>query len=318
MRTSDPRIRQTWNQVSQNLENANESVQAGLFSFTQSYINPCLSSTSGCLSSATSACFPDREERLRRARGRSRGRAEYNFDFYSDWEAEGSTEGILGWGNDELDRLLGASGARGVNSDAPGRKRAMSYGARNAKDARPAAGRRKLGDTEDDPTIIPRSSMFGFLGAAPWRIFGGRGLRYKPSAADLQEHPGSGRYRGMEGEPLLEESDGSEGSEDTDGREGREGTAEGRAEGDTADEADAGAGRDAKSDEGDGGGGGDAETLLSDIKGKAKKKKKKKRPRSNTSISTSETTTDSFRSRGDLIPSEDEDDAVVLGDEFSL
>ncbi|KAH0553396.1 hypothetical protein GP486_006531 [Trichoglossum hirsutum] len=261
MRT-DPRIRQTWNQLSQNLESANESAQANLWTFSQHYLAPCIASLGACIRSCTEPCFPARDERLRRSRGRVRGRAENSFDFYDDWDDENDTSGgILGWGNDELDRLLAGSNVYGgtVGDGQPGRQRTMSYGARRGD--RIAGARRKsavpLHDGGPDPTIIPNTSAFGFLGRLPWKI-GGKGLRYKPSAADLQEHPGAHRATEEEQEPLVEDAE-------------EEGWVAGR---------------------------------------------KKGRNRSNTVNSGS--TTDSFRSRGDLFPSEDEDDAVPLSDEFAM
>ena len=186
-------------------------------------------------------------------RSTQRGRPELNFDFYDDWDdEEGEGAGLLGgWGNDELDRLLAGSGAgEGLADQQPGRHRAMSYGSRGVlrkKNALP------LKDGGVDPTIIPNSSMFGFLERLPWRI-GGRGVKYRPSAADLQDNPG--RKRREEGEVLIEESEGEE-------------------------------------------------TV-----------QKHRRQRSGTNAS--ESTTNSLSSRGDLFPSEDEDDAVPLDDEFAM
>ncbi|EON66710.1 hypothetical protein W97_05956 [Coniosporium apollinis CBS 100218] len=197
---NDPRLRRTLNQLSQNLESANETAQVNLFTFSRRYVNPCFSSLGNCFHACTTPCFPTREERLRRQRGRSRGRAEQSFDFYDDWD-EDENEGLLGWaneGNDELDRLLAGTGG----SAQPGRQRAMSYGARR--------GRRKSAgpphDGEADPTVIPSQSYFGFLGRLPWKI-GGKGLRYKPSAADLQEHPGTTQRTELENQPLTEEDE---------------------------------------------------------------------------------------------------------------
>jgi hypothetical protein len=213
-RRDDPRLRRTLNQLSQNLESANESAQAGLYTFSQNYIDPCISSLGTCFHTCTETCFPNREERLRRNRGRARGRAELSFDFYDDWEND-ENDGLLGWGNDGLDRLLAGSGGYGTTSQ-PGRERGMSYGIR--RDGR--AVRRKSAvqphDGGPDPTIIPSSSYFGFLGRLPWNI-GGKGLRYKPSAADLREHPGLHRAEPEE-EPLIEES-GDEEDENRDGHD---------------------------------------------------------------------------------------------------
>lgn len=251
----DPRIRQTWNQLSQNAESATENAAAGIWTFQHKYITPCLSSVASGIEECTAQCFPDRDERARRLRERSRGRAESSFDFYDDWDEDiGSGSGGLlgGWGNDELDRLLAGSGSHSGPSDGvsqpPRKKRGMSYGTR---------GNRK--GLEPDPTVIPSTSALGFLGRLPFKL--GGTLRYKPSAADLQEHPGASREDirdEEEGEPLIS----GEHSED------------------------------------------DGNTNT----------KTRKRSSTNSSGGTS----DSFRSRGDLFPSDGEDDAVPLDDEFAV
>ena len=190
-----------------------------------------------------------------RERGRTRGRAELSFDFYDDWDDDerAQTGGLLGgWGNDELDRLLAGSGSHSGPSDdvthtAPRRKRGMSYGTR---------GRRK--SLEPDPTVIPSTNTLGFLGRLPFKL--GGTLRYKPSAADLQEHPGALRSEfrdDEEGEPLI---------------------------GDEHDE----------------------------------EEPRKGHRRNRSSTTSSGETSDSFRSRGDLFPSDGEDDAVPLSDEFAM
>lgn len=215
-RRNDPRLRRTLNQVSQNIESATETAQAGLFDFNQHVIAPCFASVVGCLTACTEPCFGTREDQMRRQRRRTRGRAELNFDFYDDWDDD-DDGGILGWSNnDELDRLLagsGATSAAGQNKQAeqqqpqPGRQRAMSYGTR-----RDARGRRKSAvqphDGGPEPTIIPQSSVLGFLDRLPWK-FGGKGLKYKPSAADLTEHPGGYRQEGEgeEAEALMDDQD---------------------------------------------------------------------------------------------------------------
>lgn len=195
-----------------------------------------------------------------RERERARGRAEYSFDFYDDWDTDiansNSGGGLLGWGNDELDRLLAGSGSHSHVQDQPsGRNRKMSYGTRAPK-------RKGTIDGLPDPTIIPSTSKIGFLQRLPFK-FGGT-LRYKPSAADLQDNPGAHRAEmgnDDEVEPLIEESQ-SDNEEEQAFDLGR------------------------------------------------------KRPRSNTTGSGA--TSDSFRSRGDLFPSDGEDDAVPLSDEFAI
>ncbi|KAH6626125.1 hypothetical protein B0J18DRAFT_423953 [Chaetomium sp. MPI-SDFR-AT-0129] len=149
----------------------------------------------------------------------------------------------------------------------------MSYGTRGV------AGRRKVSG-EEDPNVIPRTAPLGFLGRLPFKIVGS--LRYKPSAANLREHPGAGSgttaaaaqrggYQGErdmgnrgEQEPLLGAS--SHGGEDTTTSPAEQRT----------------------------------------------------RPRSNTTNSGD--TSSSYRSRGDLFPSDGEgdEDAVPLDDEFTV
>ncbi|KAF2832208.1 hypothetical protein CC86DRAFT_366080 [Ophiobolus disseminans] len=205
-RRSDPRWNRTLQHLSTNLEHANESAQENIYGFTQRYVNPCLSSITQCLNTCTAPCFPAHNDRRRHRT--SRGRAESSFDFYDDWE-EDENDGLLGWGSDNLDRFLGGASTYGTTSQ-PGRQRGMSYGQRN-RDPRYNAPRRKsTAQVRDvpgqDPTVIPSSSYFGFLGRLPFNI-GGKGLRYKPSAADLTEHPGVARRSLEEEQPLIEESD---------------------------------------------------------------------------------------------------------------
>ena len=254
----DPRIRQTWNQFSQNAEQATETAAANIWSFQHNYINPCFASIASGFEQCTGQCFPDRDDRARRLRdrGRTRGRAELSFDFYDDWDEDdtAANRGLLGgWGNDELDRLLAGSGSHSGGSEGidqqPRRKRGMSYGTR---------GRRK--SLEPDPTVIPSTNTLGFLGRLPFKL--GGTLRYKPSAADLQEHPGALRAEARddeEGEPLIPD----EHSED-------------------------------------------------------ERNNPKGHKRTRSSTTSSGETSDSFRSRGDLFPSDGEDDAVPLSDEFAM
>ena len=269
MNRHDPRIRQTLNRLTDTLESANLNTQASLWSFSEAYVQPCLHSISACLESACYPCLGAPRDRRRRQRQRHatlRGRPEFVFDFYNDeWEDDaGETRGLLGtWGADEWDRVLagsgpGGGGSAGGSGGAPPRRPApMSYGARTRRKSTGAKA------AEMDPAVVPSSSMFGFLERLPWRI-GGRGRRYKPSAAGLQEHPG------------RRETDASP-------------EAEALLSGDEEEEEDLA-----------------AEAAL----------RGKTRNRSATNGST--TTTNSLSSRGDLFPSEDEDDAVPLDDEFAV
>ncbi|OTA98425.1 hypothetical protein M426DRAFT_50044, partial [Hypoxylon sp. CI-4A] len=254
----DPRLRQRWNQISHTTETVTENAAAGIWSFGHTYVNPCLSSVTSVFDNCSTVCLGDREERARRARERQRaqGRAEYSFDFYDDWDEElgAGDEGgglIGGWRSEDWDHLLAGTGKKrtaGEVQEQPKRKRGMSYGTR---------GLRKRASTHEDPTIIPSTAPLGFLSRLPFR-FGGT-LRYKPSAANLQEHPGASRF--AEREPLLTSGEGTSQAHEipTESRK-RSGTV----------------------------GSGD--------------------------------TSDSYRSRGDLFPSDEEgeEDAIPLDDEFTI
>jgi hypothetical protein len=205
-RRSDPRWNRTLQHLTSNIEHANESAQENIYGFTQRYVNPCLSSITQCVNVCTAPCFPAHNDR-RRHRS-ARGRAESSFDFYDDWE-EDESDGLLGWGSENLDRFLGSASTYGTTSQ-PGCQRAMSYGQRNRDPRYNTARRKSNAQVRDvpgqDPTIIPSSSYFGFLGRLPFKI-GGKGLRYKPSAADLTENPGASRRSMEEEQPLIEDSE---------------------------------------------------------------------------------------------------------------
>ncbi|EHK20069.1 uncharacterized protein TRIVIDRAFT_47969 [Trichoderma virens Gv29-8] len=197
----DPRLRQRWNQITHDAEAVTENAAAGIWTFQHHYINPCLGSIRGAIEQCTTVCLGDPEERIRRQRERARERAEYSFNFYDDWDREEESGGLLGnWGGEDWDRLLAGSGSqrRPETVDQPRRKRGMSYGTRGA--------RRK--NSEQDPTIIPSTQPIGFLSKLPWKM--GGTLRYKPSAADLQEHPGARKHEYTESQPLLGAEDDSD------------------------------------------------------------------------------------------------------------
>lgn len=213
----DPRLRQRWNQITHDAEAVTENAAAGIWSFQQHYINPCFGYLGDSFEQCTAVCLGDPDERLRRRRERERGRpgAEYSFDFYDDWYDETQTDdggggpGFFGaWAGEDWDRLLAGSGSQRkhlggeggaapntATNEQPRRKRGMSYGTRGS--------RRKA--SENDPTIIPSTQPIGFLSRLPWKM--GGTLRYKPSAADLQDHPGKHEDSNPETAPLLAASD---------------------------------------------------------------------------------------------------------------
>ncbi|RPA91370.1 hypothetical protein L873DRAFT_313109 [Choiromyces venosus 120613-1] len=261
MRT-DPRIRQSLNRISTSLENASDNARTGCFTFAKSCLDPCLASLSNCLPQQR----PHNAHHHRRG-----GRSEYPFGFYdyddySDEETSRRGGGFLAWGNDELDRLLagsgdGGGGGSGNSSGYRGAGGGMYYGSSASTSAVGALGGKRKSNlpNESDPTVIPTTSMFGFL--ARFASFRGRGLRYKPSAANLQEHPQ--RNTGL---AVVEEESARDRSISPGIRSGRGGTAGGR-----------------------------------------------KRSATNSS---GESAGESLRSRGDLWPSEDDDDAIPIGDDF--
>ncbi|KAK9774238.1 hypothetical protein AB5N19_13738 [Seiridium cardinale] len=256
----DPRLRQRWNQISHTTEAVTENAAAGIWSFGHQYINPCFASIGAALEGCTAPCFGDREGRARRKRDRDRT-AEYSFDFYDDWDEDLGGEGqggfMGGWRNEDWERLIGGTSrnkrvvAGEVQEQPRGRKRGMSYGTRGP--------RRKSSGVVEDPTIIPSTQPIGFLGKLPFKI--GGTLRYKPSAANLQEHPGTSRHLEGEEQPLLGHSDDGYHPQDP-----------------------------------------------------------MPQTRKRSSTTGSGATSDSYRSRGDLFPSdgEGEEDAVPLDDEFAV
>ncbi|TQS33067.1 hypothetical protein Golomagni_06602, partial [Golovinomyces magnicellulatus] len=254
----DPRLRQRWNQITHEAENVTENAAAGIWSLKEFYINPCFGYMTDSIEQCTAMCLGDPEERLRRRRERERAQAENSFDFYDDWnddEQDGSGSFFGSWGGDDWDRLLAGTGNQRKQrsgtetTEQPRRKRGMSYGTNYG-----TRGSRRKTD-ENDPTIIPSTQPIGFLAKLPWKM--GGTLRYKPSAADLQDHPG--KADNPETEPLLVSDDES-----------------------------------------------DYGQVL-------------RQPRKRAGTTGSGDTSDSYRSRGDLFPSdgEGEEDAVPLDDEVT-
>ncbi|EWC43889.1 hypothetical protein DRE_01241 [Drechslerella stenobrocha 248] len=209
----DPRVRQTLNQISDNFESVADTAKFGCFSFTKSYLEPCIDSIRSVCPSPETAC-PCFYHDPPNARRRRRGRPEFAFEFYnSDYDDDYAPEDPLRWGNDELDRLLAGSGIAGRRRK-PGARNEGMYYTRSGQRRIVPDGRRKsalIRDGGPDPTIIPNTSALGFLSYFPW-VRKRQALRYKPSAADLQDHPGGyggvgGVFReaeaGEQVEPLL-------------------------------------------------------------------------------------------------------------------
>jgi len=245
---SDPRFQRALNDFSQTLESANETAQVGLFSFGHNYIRPCFSSVGRGLNTCVAPCFPRRDDRLRRKRAQSRARPEQSFDFYDDWAEDE-------WGNDEVEALLGAT--QDHVDGQPGRQGGMNYGSQDGVERQRGKQSYKAGT---DPTMIPQSSYFGFLNKLPFKT-AAKGLKYKPSAADLRTVRRGAKANGQ-ADIQEEEEAASDGHTRRTGR-GRSGTA---------------------------GSGNSGRTL------------------------------DSYSSRGDIFPSDDEEygDAVPIDDEFAM
>ncbi|KAF3940277.1 hypothetical protein ABW19_dt0209837 [Dactylella cylindrospora] len=270
----DPRVRQTLNQISDNIESVADTAKFGCFSFTKSYLEPCVNSIAAFCPAPESVCpcFYHDPSASRRRRHRAAG-PEFAFEFYnSDYDDDfDRPEDPLRWGNDELDRLLAGSGASGRRRKAGARNEGMYYTRSGQRRVGPE-GRRKSAllphDGGPDPTIIPNTSALGFLSYFTW-VRKRQALRYKPSAADLQDHPGG--YGGVGGEFREEDMDE------------------------------------------------EAEALLGIGRGQGTSNDRgKQRGRNRSGTTSSGDTTDTFRSRADLFPSEDEDDAIPLDDEFDI
>lgn len=139
-----------------------------------------------------------------------------SFGFYDDWDDDG---------DDELGALLaGGGGGAGGGRQGGGAKggyrhgqRTMDYGTRSLK--KNAHNRH---DEAGDPTVIPSSSYLGFLERLPWRL-GAKGIKYRPSAADLQEHMDGEWRRGQfqETEPLMEDTSEESGEDQRRGKRTR-------------------------------------------------------------------------------------------------
>lgn len=305
MRT-DPRIRQNFNQLSSTIESATDTACAGCFAFTKTYLEPLIDSVSSCCSRCSRCCSYIPDDSLSHhghpAHGRGRGN-ELPFDFYNDdyWYdyddgGRGPGGGFLAWGTDELDRLL--AGSSSGHRSSPG----MYYGGASSSaagggvtgDIRSGTlgligGRRKRhtaaqpdGRGAPDPTVIPSTSVFGFLSRFPW--WKRTELRYRPSAAGLQEHPGMPRHF-----PNY--------TDDDDDGQGGDGELRQSLLNGTSQRNAPAAGRD-----------------ISRIYQQYPSPRGRKRSQTDSSHTSGE----SFRSRGDLFPSDGEDDAVPLGDEFSI
>lgn len=280
MRPNDPRIRQTINEISQSLESANESAQERLYAFSRNYLEPCFGGVNACLGSCTASCFPSGLRRRRRGRS-TIGRTEFNFGFYDDWDYDDDAQAneFYGWENDELDRLLAGNGNGGEDSGAdtitndqpPAMPRRMSYGSR---------GPRRSGGLSDERQN--GTALFGLFKQFPWKVFGGRSLKYRPSAADLQEHPGQRPVPSSEGDddatrPFLSDEDYND-STNNDRWHPEERGYQGYSPG--------------------------------------SKDETQRRVRSSTA--SSQHTNNTSSSRGDLIPTDEDDDAVPLNDSLAM
>ncbi|KAK4103852.1 hypothetical protein N658DRAFT_564845 [Parathielavia hyrcaniae] len=314
----DPRLRQTWNQLSHTTEAVTSDAAAGIWAFGHGYITPCLSGVSSAVDSCTAVCLGGRDERARRARERERGargrrvraasRVEYNFDFYDDWEEDFAAEdfGALGDADDEGDGE-GAGGGGGGGSGRRGLLR--GWGAR-AEDwdrllAGTGPGGRRYGgvgtsgtgDVLVDQPRRKRGMSYGTRGAGVRRkVSGEEDPNVIPRTAPLGflgrlpfKIVGSLRYKPSAAN--LKEHPGAGGAVGM-GHHG-----EGVAGEEHENEPLLGTG-----DEGD-------------------RRRQGQRPRSDTTFSgRSGDTSSSYRSRGDLFPSDEEgdEDAVPLSDEFAV
>ncbi|KAI5847020.1 hypothetical protein BZA05DRAFT_438113 [Tricharina praecox] len=170
----DPRIRQT-STISRPRLSPPSKMRAPAAHLHKSYLEPSKTTitTTTTITTATArrsaASFPF---------------AFYDYDDYDSDSDERASRGFLAWGTDELDRLLAGSGSQSPTT----RNERMFYGAVNDASGPSGLLRKSThpGGVGPDPTVIPGTNMFGFLSSFGFR---GKGMRYKPSAANLQEHP---------------------------------------------------------------------------------------------------------------------------------
>lgn len=229
---NDPRLRQRLNELSQTIESANETAQVNIFTFANRYVNPCISSLGACFRPCTECYQRQREQRRLRSRRGASGRAEQSFDFYDDW-ADEENDAMLGWVTSERDGLLSDEGGPSDavqygTSTQPGHSRQMNYNARKESSRK-------------------ESSFFATIAS---RLSGSKSIKYRPSAADLQDNPRS--RKDLHVTPVHTERS-------------------------------------------------------------AQRKGRKRSATTGSGV-----TADSFSSRGDIFPSDDEDDAVPLDDEFAV
>ncbi|KAI5811856.1 hypothetical protein BZA77DRAFT_223992, partial [Pyronema omphalodes] len=204
----DPRIRQNLDQLTTAFEAAADETRLGCFTICSRYIEPCLSSLSSCI--------PRRRRFPPTPRPPDFPFGFYEYDEFGDHYGSsgggggygaGPSSGVGGngifrWGTDELDRLLAGTGAVGLAP--PERERMVypSYGTLPLPLALSQPPVKRAETKKEDPTVIPGTSYLGFLSR-----FGRKGMKYKPSAANLQEHPQRGRRRSATDSSLGDSGD---------------------------------------------------------------------------------------------------------------
>jgi len=167
---SDPRIRRALDNLSQTLETANDRTQENIYTFTETFVTPILRSLTDCIVASTSlctSCCPGSAEGFKRwPTVQSRGRAEFAFDFYDDWDEEendpllefaGNTETLFASRQVALDQTMDYSIGSRFHHRRPGDHRASM--------------------------VISSPGYFGFLSRIPSRFR--KPVSCNPSLADL-------------------------------------------------------------------------------------------------------------------------------------
>ncbi|KAL2021466.1 hypothetical protein VTK56DRAFT_7099 [Thermocarpiscus australiensis] len=316
----DPRLRQRWNQLSHNAEAVTSDAAAGIWAFGHRYVNPCLAGLADAVDACTSVCLGDREERARRARERDRGarrtraRAEYSFDFYDDWEEDLLEDEFADYDYDYDDDGDERAGAGGVGASGRGGGGGLLGGWRGRSEdwERLLAGtghrhhhqRHRgsvvgggVGDVVDQPRRKRGMSYGTRAGPGRRKVSGEEDPNVIPRTAplgflgrlpfkivgSLRYKPSAANLKVHPGGGMAQgyRADGGVGAEERDPLLG------------TSDEEDS-------------------------RRHRRRSPPRQSRPRSSTTESGD--TSSSYRSRGDLFPSdgEGEEDAVPLGDEFTV
>ncbi|KKY28570.1 hypothetical protein UCRPC4_g00501 [Phaeomoniella chlamydospora] len=167
----NPELRQTLQNLTRNIESANETAQENIYTFSQNYVDPCFASIRSCFLSCADPCFSC-GDRKRRKRGRSVGGPELSFDFYDDWddEFEDVYSGEEARENDALlEPLVETSEDEDYRAHLPkgkkkhGRKRSSTNGSEDTTNSLSSRGDLIPSDEELEADAVPLDDEFAMV-----------------------------------------------------------------------------------------------------------------------------------------------------------